>query len=251
MEKLTIEQAQKVACANAAARSHLINAITELRLMKKEIYKINPNTGKYLMPFANNGLLSMRELDDEDLNRYLRAMDEKTWKMILSQLGIEEMLNSADQEKLMTAIEHGAFGRLAAQSIMDFMAKMDRREAIGLQHLAQECFRRFSPDYRNLAPIQKIMILYSGFNHELSFSEYRQAKWAVLEKVLLYLDKKALPKRFEDHIYNQMEAIRESGKDDFVCPYFKAKFYPKTQTVRITFERMDLVNMINKIGRNA
>ena len=76
-------------------------------------------------------------------------------------------------------------------------------------------------------------------------------KWQMLGKILLLLDNKPLPERYDDHLEQQMNKALRNGIMEFECPYFKAKFYEKSCTAHLTFTRMDLIETINKIGMEA
>lgn len=251
MKELTHEQAETVANANAAARAHLTNAITELQLMMTEIAKINPKEGPYFSPFDNDGKLNLLKLEPADLCRYIRTTDQMSWKMLISRLGIYPLLAEEDYIRINRDIENHYFGALTVENIMANITKLKREEETGFRHLVQECFRYFSPNYQKREPIKKKNVQQSGSYGRLACSGLYQQKWEILGKVLLHLDHKELPENFNDFMHNQMDNAVCQGKDEYVCPYFKAKFYPKSQTVHLDFERMDLVEKINEIGRNA
>ena len=125
---------------------------------------------------------------------------------------------------------------------------MKNQEADCIRNLAREVFKYFSPNHHRKEPILRKIKAHCYAYGSISFSG---DKWQMLGKILLLLDNKPLPERYDDHLEQQMNKALRNGIMEFECPYFKAKFYEKSCTAHLAFTRMDLIETINKIGMEA
>lgn len=131
------------------------------------------------------------------------------------------------------------------------MQSLKANEKHCIQHLAAEAFRHFSPDYAKREPIRQRTVKHCGSYGSITFSSCYSPAWEILEKTLLSLDHKSMPEQYGDTIVAQMGDAVRNHRMEFECPYFKAKFYEKSLTAHLTFTRMDLINLINEIGKAA
>ncbi|MDD3155078.1 MAG: DUF4942 domain-containing protein [Victivallaceae bacterium] len=167
------------------------------------------------------------------------------------QSGIMKAITEDDRRKIEQSVYDGAFGPFTSENIVKAMESLKTNEKHCIQHLAAEAFQHFSPDYAKREPIRQRTVKYCGSYGSISFFGYGFSCWEILEKTLLPLDHRIMPEQYGDTIVAQMGNAVGDHRMEFECPYFKAKFYEKSLTAHLTFLRMDLVNLINEIGKEA
>ena len=67
MEIKTKEDAQIIADAYLSARTHLINAVHEMRSILGEVAKINPESSNYYTPFNERSISILRNISLSDI----------------------------------------------------------------------------------------------------------------------------------------------------------------------------------------
>ncbi len=251
MNPLTTEQASIAANAFCEAQVHLGNAIAELRKMVSAMEIVEQRKNDFFSPFGNLGDLSLSQIDDKNLADYRKNLKAGCWKKVIWQSGIMKAITEDDRRKIEQAVYDGTFGAFTSENIVKAMESLKTNEKYCIQHLAAEAFRHFSPNYAKREPIRQRAVKYCGSYGSITFSSYGSPCWDILEKTLVSLDHKSMPEQYGDTIVAQMNEAAQRHLPDFERPYFKAKFYEKSLTAHLTFTRMDIINIINEIGKAA
>ena len=252
MKELTSEQTQIAVMAFVGAQRHMKNAIEELRQMTDSIGIVNAKEINSFSPFSDRGgELSLSQISDRDLETYQKNLETGCWKMLIRRSGIMESVTEDDRQELEKNIKNGSFGAFSEENIERAFLNLTNNEGFYVKNVAKEAFRYFSPDFRNMAPIRQKTVKHCGSYGSISFSRYVSPAWEVLGKALLLLDHQPLPGKYGETIVGQMNDAVQKHQMEFECPYFKAKFYEKSLTAHLTFTRMDLINLINEIGKAA
>lgn len=248
MKELTFDQIRITTNAYMSAQEHLSNAIKELRQMVTDINIVNAKEIRYFSPFGNRGgELNLSQISDKDLEIYRKNLEFGCWKMLIWRSGIMASATEDDRERTEKEIANGSFGAFTEENITKVLQKLKDNENSFIRNIVKEAFRYFSPDPRNKAPIRQKTVEKSGLYGSLSFS----SAWTILGKALLLLDGKPVPENYGDSLAARMNDAVQKRQMEFECPYFRAKFYEKSLTVHLSFTRMDLINIINEIGRTA
>ena len=246
MEIKTKEDAQIIADAYLNARTHLINAVHEMRSMIEEVAKINPESSNYYTPFNERSISILRNISDKDLNEYLQNHCIRCWHMLINQTGLTDMMTREDRTRYENYITEGHLGHLTAENILEAVQNLKKNQIISMKHMVEDVFRFFSPHYASRASIPAKVIKNCSSYGRISFSDNN--RWNYLEKSLWFLDNKDMPQDYKESLIHQMSEACDYG-NSFECPYFNAKFYHKSGTVHLTFKRMDLIEKINEVGR--
>lgn len=250
IKELTPEQAAVAAEAFNEARTHLANAIAELRKMVSAIETVEQKKNSFFSPFGDRGDLRLSQIDDRNLADYQKNLENICWKTVIWQSGIMNAITKDDRCKIEKAVYDGTFGAFTSENIAKTMESLKTNEKHCIQHLAMEAFRHFSPDYARREPIRQRTVKHCGSYGSISFAGYNSPCWEILEKTLLSLDHKPMPEQSDTIVARLGDTVREH-RLEFECPYFKAKIYEKSLTAHLTFTRMDLINLINEIGKAA
>ena len=246
MKEVSTERIRQIAESYRKATEKLTSAIEELRLLKTELVEINGDAVSYFDLFGKqNAGLRLSDLSPANLVTYRVNLESGCWRLLINQTGILSKATEDDRNKIIQDIENRKWGEFTEENIAKTLAKMKNQEADCIRNLAREVFKYFSPNHHRKEPILRKIKAHCYAYGSISFSG---DKWQMLGKILLLLDNKPLPERYDDHLEQQMNKALRNGIMEFECPYFKAKFYEKSCTAHLTFTRMDLIETINKIG---
>lgn len=252
MQQFTNEQIAANATAYMMARQHMTNAIEELRQMIDSVSIVTGRENKTFSPFGDHGgELRLFMLADSDLDKYRQNLERGCWRLLVYKSGVMEGATEDDRRKIEQEIHSGKFGAFNEENIGKVMAQLKNQEGELVKNVAKEAFRHFSPNPVRKEPIKQRTVHSCGAWGSLSFSSCHSSAWEVLQKALYLLDHKETPEQYSETIVGQMTEAVQKGRLEFECPYFRAKFYEKSLTAHLTFIRMDLVNLINEIGRAA
>lgn len=249
MNEITTERIRQIAASYRNAKQKLTSAIEELRQLKTELAEINGDEVSYFDLFGKRDSgLRLSDLSPANLVTYRINLENGCWRLLVNQTGILSKATEDDRNKILQDIETRKLGEFTEENIARTLENLKNQEATCIRNLAREVFQYFSPNYRQKEPILRKIKAHCYAYGSISFSG---DKWQMLGKILLLLDNKPLPERYDDHLEQQMNQAVLKGNLEFECPYFKAKFYEKSCTAHLTFTRMDLIETINKIGMEA
>ncbi len=249
MNEINSERIRKIAESYRSASEKLTSAIEELRQLKTELAEINNGEVSFFDLFGKRDSgLRLSDLSPANLVTYRVNLENGCWQLLVNQTGILSKATEDDRNKILQDIENRKWGEFTEENIAITLANLKNQEAACIRNLAREVFKYFSPNHHLKEPILRKIKAHCYAYGSISFSG---DKWQMLGKILLLLDNKPLPERYDDHLEQQMNQTVRNGIMEFECPYFKAKFYEKSCTAHLTFTRMDLIETINKIGMEA
>ncbi len=252
MKEINSERIRKIAESYRSASEKLTSAIGELRQLKTELAEINNGEVSFFDLFGKRDSgLRLSDLSPANLVTYRVNLENGCWRLLVNQTDILSKATEDDRNKILQDIENRKWGEFTEENIAITLANLKNQEAACIRNLAREVFKYFSPNYRQKEPIPRKIVGACSSYGAINFSSCYSPKWEILGKALLILDHQPLPTQYSEHLEQQMNKAVEKGETEFECPYFKAKFYHKSGTAHLTFSRMDLINIINKIGMEA
>lgn len=252
MQEFTNEQIAANTTAYLMARRHMTNAIEELRKMSDAVGIVSGRETHCFSPFGDRGgELLLSRLSERDMANYQQNLERGCWRLLVWKSGVMDTATGDDRRKIEQEIHSGKFGAFNEENIGKVMAQLKNQEGELVKNVAKEAFRHFSPNPVRKEPIKQRTVHSCGTWGSLSFSSCHSPAWEILQKTLYLLDHKEPPEQYGDTIIGQMTEAVQKGGLEYECPYFRAKFYKKSLTAHLTFTRMDLINIINEIGRTA
>jgi len=220
-----------------------------------EFQKLMKNSPRYFLPRGWN----IYSIDQHDINEVLVNLKKSYWDTIIKMSQIKDRMSTSNLEKLDRQLNDNSLPEFNTFNVLNFINNLAEDAPELMKSAILEAYRYLMPGRGNWNKhktnkvnarneLGKKVIL-SGYissdKWSCRVSYYYDKYLNVIGKVFALLDGKGVPE-YKDTLTSLInEAIRED-KSELQTEYFNLKWY--SNTIHMSFRRMDLVKQINQIA---